>query len=191
MNLKETLKVNEIKLTKRTDYKVIGREYAKAIEWLYDSRKFQSMCTFKVDGVWYYSVLVMRNEYLEPHFGVFRKGKFVKLVSALKMNDKQRLAELIKDKEFIQKDGYTDISANLPKILSYVFSFITDFLLKKEMGFVKIMGNTKKFSIYKKLVKANINTIPYHIIDEIDDFYENKDGSKIPAKALILKYDFA
>jgi hypothetical protein len=183
--------INEMKFTKRTDYNIIGREYSKAIEWLYDARKLSSMCVFDVDGTKYYSILVMRDHYLEPHFGVFMKGKFIKLVTALKTNDQEKLNELLKDKEFIQKDGFTDSDSNFVKILSYVFSFMTDYLNKKEIGFIKIMGNPRKFKIYKKLTEQNLETLPYTIIDEIDDKYINKDGEILNAKALILKYNFA
>jgi len=181
----------EVKLTKRTDYQLIGREYAKAIEWLYDVDRYRSMCTFKVDDIWFYSVLVMNKGYLEPHFGRFIEGKFRKLVVALKTDDRKTLKNLIQDKNFIRKDGNADKDLNFIKILSYVFSFMSDYLEKKQNSDVKVMGEPRRFRIYKKLVKANLETMPYHIIDEIDDFYENKDGSRLAAKALILKYDFA
>jgi len=183
--------LNEVKLTKRTDYKVIGREYAKAIEYLYDARKLSSMCVFKVDGVFYYSILVMRDRYLEPHFGVFLENKFIQLVAALKTNDAERIKELMKDTDLMRKDGYTDTNTNFTKVLSYVFSFMSDYLEKKEVTDVKVMGNPRKFSIYKRLVEQNIKTLPYTIIDERDDSYSNKDGEILPAKALILKYNFA
>jgi hypothetical protein len=183
--------INEIKLTKRDDYKIIGRDYAKAIKYLYDANKLSSMCIFDVDGTKYYSILIMRDGYLEPHFGVFMKEKLFNLISALKENDIERLKELMNDEELLQKDGYTDRDVNFVKVLSYVFSFMTDYLDKKPIGFIKIMGNPKKFNIYKKLVKDNLGTLPYKIIKEIKDKYVNKDGDELPAEALILKYNFA
>jgi len=181
-----------IDLSLRNDYKTIkGIKYKKAIEWLYDARKYEQISLFTVDSKVYYCVLVMRGRYLEPHFGVFLEDKFKTLINALKENDKATLAELIKDKEFIRKDGMLRTGSDLIKILSYVFSILFHYLEENPITDVKIMGTPRKFNIYKKMVENNLHKIPYSIIDEIDDEYTNKDGNTISAKALKLKYDFA
>ena len=183
----------EIKFNQTYDYKIIDRTYAKAIEYLYDAEKYVSMCTFKVNEHYYYAVLLMRNEYLEPHFGLFRKGKLAKLASSIKLNNIEKMDELLNDEELIQKDKIANNNANFIRILGTVFQFMNDYLLKKrEIGFIKIMGEPSKYKIYKKLIKSNLEKIPYKIIKEdIDDFYSNKAGEITPAKAIILKNKFA
>ena len=191
-NVMDYLSMNEVILTRQHNYSNINKKYIDAINSIYSSDKYVQMSIFDVDGKKYYCVLIMRGIYLEPHFGVFIDDSFNQLTNALTSNDSDKIRELLLSDNILAKDGYTNDDSNLFKILSYVFSILTDYLTKKQIAFVKIMGNPKKFSIYNKIVSKNISQIPYRIIiREQSDQYSNKFGEVTSAKSMILKYKFA
>ena len=160
-----------------------------------DTKKYLQIALFKVDDKQYYCILVMKDSKLEPHFGVFYENKFNELVEAIRDKDMQKIRDLVNSELFIQKDGYLNSDVNLLKVLSYVFSVLSDYLAIKPIGFVKIMGIPRKFKLYQKVVKDIIqkDEIPYHIVvEEQDDSYSGKiTGQVNPAKSMILKYNFA
>ncbi|MHB8098036.1 MAG: hypothetical protein ACYDD5_00420 [Sulfuricurvum sp.] len=184
--------LNEILLSKRTDYVNMGRKYLEAVNTIFNARKYQQMSTFKVNGKYYYCVLIMKGNFLEPHFGVFLESKFDELQEAVANKDNKKIVSLLNSDHFVHKDGETDDNSDFVKIISYVFSILCDFLDKKPITDVKVMGSKRKFEIYRNLVKSNISSIPYRIIkDNLDDEYTDKYGNVLPAKAMWLKYNFS
>jgi len=184
--------LNEVSLTLTNDYKKLNKKYIKSVEHIFNGRQYIDMCVFEIQGTMYYSVLILRGLYIEPHFGVFNEGKFNELEDAIKVSDKLKIQSLMRSPDFVQKDGYTNLNIPFIKILSYVFSFLNEYISKKEIGFIRIMGNPAKYNIYKKLVRANVKHIPYNIIQEDEETsYTDKTGETIEAKCTILKYKFA
>lgn len=184
--------LSEVKLSRQTNYTILPRKYVEAVNAILDSRKYEQMSTFNVDGTDYYCVLVMKDIFLEPHFGVFLPSKFDELQDAIKRNDSTKISELLKSDVFVRKNGYTNTGSNLTKIVSYVFSITADFLNKKPITDVKIMGNPRKFNVYRQFIKDNLGAIPYKILDDnMDAEYSDKDGNTLSAKAMHLKYNFA
>ena len=182
-------------LTKKTNYIKLDQKYINMFNQVLDTKKYLQIALFNVDDKQYYCILVMKDSKLEPHFGVFYENKFNELVEAIKNKDIQKIRDLVNSELFIQKDGYLNSDVNLLKVLSYVFSVLSDYLAIKPIGFVKIMGIPRKFKLYQKVVKDIIQKgeIPYHIVvEEQGDSYSGKiTGQVNPAKSMILKYNFA
>ena len=193
-NFRDFLLLQE-SLTRKTNYIKLDEKYINMFNQVLDTKKYLQIALFKVDDKQYYCILVMKDSKLEPHFGVFYENKFNELVEAIKNRDIQNIRDLVNSELFIQKDGYLNSDVNLLKVLSYVFSVLSDYLAIKPIGFVKIMGIPRKFKLYQKVVKDIIQKgeIPYHIVvEEQDDSYSSKiTGQTNPAKSMILKYNFA
>ena len=193
-NFRDFLLLQE-SLTRKTNYIKLDEKYINMFNQVLDTKKYLQIALFKVDDKQYYCILVMKDSKLEPHFGVFYENKFNELVEAIKNRDIQNIRDLVNSELFIQKDGYLNSDVNLLKVLSYVFSVLSDYLAIKPIGFVKIMGIPRKFKLYQKVVKDIIQKgeIPYHIVvEEQDDSYSAKvTGQTNPAKSMILKYNFA
>ena len=193
-NFRDFLLLQE-SLTRKTNYIKLDEKYINMLNQVLDTKKYLQIALFKVDDKQYYCILVMKDSKLEPHFGVFYENKFNELVEAIKNKDIQNIRDLVNSELFIQKDGYLNSDVNLLKVLSYVFSVLSDYLAIKPIGFVKIMGIPRKFKLYQKVVKDIIQKgeIPYHIVvEEQGDSYSGKiTGQTNPAKSMILKYNFA
>ena len=193
-NFRDFLLLQE-SLTRKTNYIKLDEKFINVFNQVLDTKKYLQIALFKVDDKQYYCILVMKDSKLEPHFGVFYENKFNELVEAIKNKDIKRIRDLVNSELFIQKDGYLNSDVNLLKVLSYVFSVLSDYLAIKPIGFVKIMGIPRKFKLYQKVVKDIIqkDEIPYHIVvEEQDDSYPGKiTGQTNPAKSMILKYNFA
>lgn len=193
-NFRDFLLLQE-SLTRKTNYIKLDEEFISMFNQVLDTKKYLQIALFKVDDKQYYCILVMKDSKLEPHFGVFYENKFNELVEAIKNKDIQKIRDLVNSELFIQKDGYLNSDVNLLKVLSYVFSVLSDYLAIKPIGFVKIMGIPRKFKLYQKVVKDIIQKgeIPYHIVvEEQDDSYSGKITEQTnPAKSMILKYNFA
>ena len=193
-NFRDFLLLQE-SLTRKTNYIKLDQKYISMFNQVLDTKKYLQIALFKVDDKQYYCILIMKDSKLEPHFGVFYENKFNELVEAIKNKDIKKIRDLVNSELFIQKDGYLNSDVNLLKVLSYVFSVLSDYLAIKPIGFVKIMGIPRKFKLYQKLVKDIIkkDEIPYHIVvEEQDDSYSGKiTGQVNPAKSMILKYNFA
>ena len=193
-NFRDFLLLQE-SLTRKTNYIKIDEKFISMFNQVLDTKKYLQIALFKVDDKQYYCILVMKDSKLEPHFGVFYENKFNELVEAIKNKDIQKIRDLVNSELFIQKDGYLNSDVNLLKVLSYVFSVLSDYLAIKPIGFVKIMGIPRKFKLYQKVVKDIIkkDEIPYHIVvEEQDDSYSGKiTGQVNSAKSMILKYNFA
>ena len=193
-NFRDFLLLQE-SLTRKTNYIKLDEKFINVFNQVLDTKKYLQIALFKVDDKQYYCILVMKDSKLEPHFGVFYENKFNELVEAIKNKDIKRIGDLVNSELFIQKDGYLNSDVNLLKVLSYVFSVLSDYLAIKPIGFVKIMGIPRKFKLYQKVVKDIIQKgeIPYHIVvEEQDDSYPGKiTGQTNPAKSMILKYNFA
>ena len=193
-NFRDFLLLQE-SLTRKTNYIKLDEKYISMFNQVLDTKKYLQIALFKVDDKQYYCILVMKDSKLEPHFGVFYENKFNELVEAIKNKDIQKIRDLVNSELFIQKDGYLNSDVNLLKVLSYVFSVLSDYLAIKPIGFVKIMGIPRKFKLYQKVVKDIIQKgeIPYHIVvEEQDDSYSGKiTGQTNSAKSMILKYNFA
>ena len=193
-NFRDFLLLQE-SLTRKTNYIKLDEKYISMFNQVLDTKKYLQIALFNVDNKQYYCILVMKDSKLEPHFGVFYENKFNELVEAIKNKDIQKIRDLVNSELFIQKDGYLNSDVNLLKVLSYVFSVLSDYLAIKPIGFVKIMGIPRKFKLYQKVVKDIIQKgeIPYHIVvEEQDDSYSGKiTGQTNSAKSMILKYNFA
>ena len=193
-NFRDFLLLQE-SLTRKTNYIKLDEKFINVFNQVLDTKKYLQIALFKVDDKQYYCILVMKDSKLEPHFGVFYENKLNELVEAIKNKDIKRIRDLVNSELFIQKDGYLNSDVNLLKVLSYVFSVLSDYLAIKPIGFVKIMGIPRKFKLYEKVVKDIIqkDKIPYHIVvEEQDDSYPGKiTGQTNPAKSMILKYNFA
>ena len=193
-NFRDFLLLQE-SLTRKTNYIKLDEKFINVFNQVLDTKKYLQIALFKVDDKQYYCILVMKDSKLEPHFGVFYENKFNELVEAIKNKDIKRIRDLVNSELFIQKDGYLNSDVNLLKVLSYVFSVLSDYLAIKPIGFVKIMEIPRKFKLYQKVVKDIIqkDEIPYHIVvEEQDDSYPGKiTGQTNPAKSMILKYNFA
>ena len=193
-NFRDFLLLQE-SLTRKTNYIKLDEKFIKMFNQVLDTKKYLQIALFKVDDKQYYCILVMKDSKLEPHFGVFYENKFNELVEAIKNKDIKKIRDLVNSELFIQKDGYLNSDVNLLKVLSYVFSVLSDYLAIKPIGFVKIMGIPRKFKLYQKAVKDIIkkDEIPYHIVvEEQDDSYSGKiTGQVNSAKSMILKYNFA
>ena len=193
-NFRDFLLLQE-SLTRKTNYIKLDEKFINVFNQVLDTKKYLQIALFKVDNKQYYCILVMKDSKLEPHFGVFYENKFNELVEAIKNKDIKRIRDLVNSELFIQKDGYLNSDVNLLKVLSYVFSVLSDYLAIKPIGFVKIMGIPRKFKLYQKVVKDIIqkDEIPYHIVvEEQDDSYSGKVTEQTnPAKSMILKYNFA
>ena len=193
-NFRDFLLLQE-SLTRKTNYIKLDEKFINVFNQVLDTKKYLQIALFKVDDKQYYCILVMKDSKLEPHFGVFYENKLNELVEAIKNKDIQKIRDLVNSELFIQKDGYLNSDVNLLKVLSYVFSVLSDYLAIKPIGFVKIMGIPRKFKLYQKVVKDIIqkDEIPYHIVvEEQDDSYPGKiTGQTNPAKSMILKYNFA
>ena len=193
-NFRDFLLLQE-SLTRKTNYIKLDEKYISMFNQVLDTKKYLQIALFNVDDKQYYCILVMKDSKLEPHFGVFYENKFNELVEAIKNKDIQKIRDLVNSELFIQKDGYLNSDVNLLKVLSYVFSVLSDYLAIKPIGFVKIMGIPRKFKLYQKVVKDIIQKgeIPYHIVvEEQDDSYSGKiTGQTNSAKSMILKYNFA
>ena len=193
-NFRDFLLLQE-SLTRKTNYIKLDEKFIKMFNQVLDTKKYLQIALFKVDDKQYYCILVMKDSKLEPHFGVFYENKFNELVEAIKNKDIQKIRDLVNSELFIQKDGYLNSDVNLLKVLSYVFSVLSDYLAIKPIGFVKITGIPRKFKLYQKVVKDVIQKgeIPYHIVvEEQDASYSGKVTGQInPAKSMILKYNFA
>ena len=198
-NFRDFLLLQE-SLTRKTNYIKLDEKYNSLVDinmfnQVLDTKKYLQIALFNVDDKQYYCILVMKDSKLEPHFGVFYENKFNELVEAIKNKDIQKIRDLVNSELFIQKDGYLNSDVNLLKVLSYVFSVLSEYLAIKPIGFVKIMGIPRKFKLYQKVVKDIIQKgeIPYHIVvEEQDDSYSGKiTGQTNPAKSMILKYNFA
>ena len=193
-NFRDFLLLQE-SLTRKTNYIKLDEKYINMFNQVLDTKKYLQIALFNVDDKQYYCILVMKDSKLEPHFGVFYENKFNELVEAIKNKDIQKIRDLVNSELFIQKDGYLNSDVNLLKVLSYVFSVLSDYLAIKPIGFVKIMGIPRKFKLYQKVVRDIIQKgeIPYHIVvEEQDDSYSSKiTGQTNPAKSMILKYNFA
>ena len=193
-NFRDFLLLQE-SLTRKTNYIKLDEKYINMFNQVLDTKKYLQIALFKVDDKQYYCILVMKDSKLEPHFGVFYENKFNELVEAIKNKDIQKIRDLVNSELFIQKDGYLNSDVNLLKVLSYVFSVLSEYLAIKPIGFVKIMGIPRKFKLYQKVVRDIIQKgeIPYHIVvEEQDDSYSGKVTEQTnPAKSMILKYNFA
>ena len=193
-NFRDFLLLQE-SLTRKTNYIKLDEKFINMFNQVLDTKKYLQIALFKVDDKQYYCILVMKDSKLEPHFGVFYENKFNELVEAIRDKDMQKIRDLVNSELFIQKDGYLNSDVNLLKVLSYVFSVLSDYLAIKPIGFVKIMGIQGKVKRYRKVVKDIIPKceIPYHIVvEEQDDSYSGKiTGQTNPAKSMILKYNFA
>ena len=193
-NFRDFLLLQE-SLTRKTNYIKLDEKYINMFNQVLDTKKYLQIALFNVDNKQYYCILVMKDSKLEPHFGVFYENKFNELVEAIRDKDIKKIRDLVNSELFIQKDGYLNSDVNLLKVLSYVFSVLSDYLAIKPIGFVKIMGIPRKFKLYQKVVKDIIQKgeIPYHIVvEEQDDSYSSKiTGQTNPAKSMILKYNFA
>ena len=193
-NFRDFLLLQE-SLTRKTNYIKLDEKFISMFNQVLDTKKYLQIALFKVDNKQYYCILIMKDSKLEPHFGVFYENKFNELVEAIKDKDIKKIRDLVNSELFIQKDGYLNSDVNLLKVLSYVFSVLSDYLAIKPIGFVKIMGIPRKFKLYQKVVKDIIKKgeIPYHIVvEEQDDSYSGKiTGQTNPAKSMILKYNFA
>ena len=193
-NFRDFLLLQE-SLTRKTNYIKLDEKYINMFNQVLDTKKYLQIALFNVDNKQYYCILVMKDSKLEPHFGVFYENKFNELVEAIKNKDIQKIRDLVNSELFIQKDGYLNSDVNLLKVLSYVFSVLSEYLAIKPIGFVKIMGIPRKFKLYQKVVRDIIQKgeIPYHIVvEEQDDSYSGKITEQTnPAKSMILKYNFA
>ena len=193
-NFRDFLLLQE-SLTRKTNYIKLDQKYINMFNQVLDTKKYLQIALFKVDDKQFYCILVMKDSKLEPHFGVFYENKFNELVEAIRNKDIKKIRDLVNSELFIQKDGYLNSDVNLLKVLSYVFSVLSDYLAIKPIGFVKIMGIPRKFKLYQKVVKDVIQKgdIPYHIVvEEQDDSYSGKITGQVNlAKSMILKYNFA
>ena len=193
-NFRDFLLLQE-SLTRKTNYIKLDEKFINMFNQVLDTKKYLQIALFNVDDKQYYCILVMKDSKLEPHFGVFYENKFNELVEVIKNKGIQKIRDLVNSELFIQKDGYLNSDVNLLKVLSYVFSVLSEYLAIKPIGFVKIMGIPRKFKLYQKVVKDIIQKgeIPYHIVvEEQDDSYSGKVTEQTnPAKSMILKYNFA
>ena len=159
-NFRDFLLLQE-SLTRKTNYIKLDEKYINMFNQVLDTKKYLQIALFNVDDKQYYCILVMKDSKLEPHFGVFYENKFNELVEAIKNKDIQKIRDLVNSELFIQKDGYLNSDVNLLKVLSYVFSVLSEYLAIKPIGFVKIMGIPRKFKLYQKAVKDIIKKVRF------------------------------
>lgn len=166
----------------------------KVIKYLNNSESFARIFEFNVNGTDHYFISLFRDGDIEIHFGYYKKKAFGNFWVALEKQEVETVRKILQEENLFQKDDLSRYSTHdLELLLSNVMAMLIKVVEKNDPAGIKIMGQPDGCHLYREFILNHIHLLPWYYLkrDTFDDWYKEKNGETIPAKALLLKSTLA